>query len=98
MDLTAMDNVEIDWVITNALPICLKVKAGTDVVWQVTTGQTFATHPVEQFPVDPTSPIDELYNEANDDDYTVPFPNPGTFGFRCNIHQGVMRGSIWVVP
>jgi hypothetical protein len=97
-DVTGEAIHPFDWIIENDEPHCFKVKHGNLVRWVIGPGFTFANHPVEQFPVDPTSRI-QPHNAANDDDYDVVFNGTvGTFGFRCSIHTGIMRGAVWVVP
>jgi hypothetical protein len=80
-------------------PICFRIEAGDQVAWQVGklvshTTETFADHPLESTEVG--SPIAGK-STADQTDYVVTFPTPGTFGFHCTMHPN-MKGAIWVVP
>ncbi len=99
-DATDEDQFFLDWANDFADPICIKIRAGTAVVWGVADGQTFATLPVAKFPAAPPSPITGK-NTADGEPYEVEFPNPGTFGFHCPLNAGTMEtmaGAVWVVP
>jgi plastocyanin len=94
------DPFPMDWADVHDEPICYKVRVGQEVLWAVGTlagheMETFATHPVEQFP--PGNGEIDGKDDPDQEDYSEEFDTPGTFGFRCTIHSD-MRGAIWVVP
>jgi plastocyanin len=96
-DETMETNVVIEWANDQDGPICIKIKAGTEVVWTVAGTDTFATHPVEQFPMEAGNPISGK-STADMQPYEESFPTPGTYGFHCSEHPDTMEGAIWVVP
>jgi hypothetical protein len=95
------DPLFVDWadIYQADTPICLRIEAGDQVAWAVGQlegheNETFATHPV--VPTNTPSPIAGK-STADDENYEVTFPTPGTFGFNCSNHPN-MKGVVWVVP
>jgi plastocyanin len=99
-DMTAMAAVTITKGIGfNYTPPCVKVKANTKVTWSM----DFVMHPLVGGTVagltktpDPNSPIQKTNTGTM---VTFALPNPGTYGFYCDVHAGAgMEGAVYVVP
>jgi plastocyanin len=74
-------------------PRCLKVKANETVRWE----GSFASHPLVSSGGDVPNPIDGVMVDASAG--FVTFPNPGWYGFECQVHESPAEyGAILVVP
>jgi hypothetical protein len=100
VDHTADLEVDLPWAlgtIEAAPDHCSMIKAGSVVKW---TG-SFTTHPLDAHGGDTPNPIAGAYMDAGGaggSDVLIAFPDPGTFGYYCDVHLTAMQGAIKVVP
>lgn len=74
---------------------CIKVKAGAVVTF---TG-SFTFHPLQPNGGDTPSPFPALTGtDVDGGAVSFTMSAPGTFGYQCQVHPGIMYGAIQVVP
>jgi plastocyanin len=101
---TAIDHTADDVTVVTQMgltytPSCIKIKAGK----QVTVNAAFAAHPLSQGGVVNGTAYPEMggpiTHTASGSSATFTFPNPGQFGYYCDLHySGGMYGAVIVVP
>jgi plastocyanin len=72
-------------------PNCIHIKVGQSVTWT----SDFSAHPLEQAGGSSGSPIQTTMMGTT---VSFTFSSPGTFGFNCMVHPGIMFGAVEVTP
>lgn len=74
---------------------CIKVKTGAVITF---TG-SFTFHPLQPNGGDTPSPFPALVGtDVDGGSVSFTMSAPGTFGYQCQVHPGIMFGAIQVVP
>jgi plastocyanin len=102
MDLTAdaMPTITFPGATFMYTPSCIRIHAGQTVTFTADSGSDFSFHPL--MPGDgatrTTQPGTPITPTATGTTVTFTFPDPGTWGFYCQIHAPSMAGAIYVDP